>query len=174
MKKLLLVLALFVLTGHLHAQPPVIRDGKIDCTKICGTKTCCVAETTSFPVCSFSRQGQIGRALQNANSSTIAKIPEMCLAPDTPDRDTKSFVRNNVSVYDLYKLSCNWGCCGSAAISKMLMQSPDLAIKYFEGSAAFNIKDLAKSAQRDSRKQSELNMAVEKAMGVLCIFCCTF
>jgi hypothetical protein len=115
-------LLLLVLSSTVSAQISPQADA-IDCRKTCGTKTCCIAQATTIPVCAISRNATFDSFLASPTRQRIDEIVKRCSNPASGAEGLRGLLAEKEDYGRVAEFSCHWGCC-SARVVAMHGQEP--------------------------------------------------
>jgi hypothetical protein len=143
----------------------------IDCTAVCGTPTCCIAQKSSVAACSVTTRSATARLLALARQNRNDQIVDICVG-DTKTNGVNPIVPRSFGER-LKRLSCNWGCCKKDDTLASLAKSPALAEKMFAGT---RLASVGAEITRTGAVSPEARRKIGQGMdgGFLCIFCCEF
>jgi hypothetical protein len=142
-----------------------------DCTSVCGTPTCCIAQTSSIAACSVTNRSAIARLQALARQNKNDQIVDICVG-DTKTSGVNPIVPRKFGDR-LKQISCNWGCCKTNDTLASLAKSPALAEKMFAGTTLASVgREITQKGSVSPEARKKIGQGMEG--GFLCIFCCQF
>jgi hypothetical protein len=153
-----------------NAQSTAIPQ--FNCTPICGTKTCCIAQHVTIPVCTVQGAGNIDTMNSMFRQGGIGEIIRQCPSPIGISRSMISSNDQDIGVIE--RLKCHWGCCAGARIIESIRDNPEIANWIFKGT---DVEGAGKDFQSTHSDASlgRLTSALDRSgSDKLCIFCCTW
>jgi hypothetical protein len=168
MKRIALAFALSLISLAAFGQaaaPP------IDCTEVCGTPDCCIAQKSSIAVCSATNRSAITRLQTLARQNKNDEIVNICVG-DTSTNGVNPIVPRKFGDR-LKKISCNWGCCPTDDTLAALTKSPARAEKMFAGTTLASVgREITQAGSVSPEARKKIGQGMQG--GFLCIFCCFF
>lgn len=176
------VLVVFSLLGLTASARAVLA---VDCTAVCGSQYCCVAQTFELPMCALPTfdANQITGGLELSSAVDQALLEDRCLG----DRNRLS---SSEAIDGTQRLSCKWGCCSNDSVQLVLeneRQFDDALARVsdavFEKGLDQSIPDQIKTLKQDYESaagrdadQAAIVNDVRELLNEnsICIFCCTF
>ena len=144
---------------------------QIDCTEVCGTPTCCIAQTSRIAVCSATNRSAITRLQTLARQNKNDEIVNICVG-DTKTNGVNPIVPRKFGDR-LKQITCNWGCCPKDDTLASLAKSPALGEKMFAGTSLASVgRDITRTGAVSAEARKKIGDGMEG--GFLCIFCCQF
>jgi hypothetical protein len=167
MKRIALAFALSLISLAAFGQAAAPQ---VDCTEVCGTPTCCIAQTSSIAACSVTTKSAIARLQALARQNKNDQIVDICVG-DTKTNGVNPIVPRKFG--DRLKQACNWGCCKTGDTLASLAKSPALAEKMFAGTTLASVgREITQSGSVSPEARKKIGQGMDG--GFLCIFCCHF
>jgi hypothetical protein len=144
---------------------------QVDCTSVCGTPTCCIAQTSSIAACSVTTRSATARLQALARQNKNDQIVDICVG-ETKTNGVNPIVPRSFGER-LKQIACNWGCCKTGDTLASLAKSPALAEKMFAGTSLASVgREITQKGTVSSEARRKIGQGIDG--GFLCIFCCHF
>ena len=144
---------------------------QIDCTEVCGTPDCCIAQRSSIAACSATNRSAITRLQALARQNKNDEIVNICVG-DTKTNGVNPIVPRKFGDR-LKQITCNWGCCPVDDTLASLTKSPALGEKMFAGTSLASVgREITRTGSVSSEARKKIGQGMQG--GFLCIFCCFF
>lgn len=174
MKRIFLVWVLCLLSLEAFAQAPPAPGSAtppFDCTPVCGSPNCCVAQSQSVPVCAVEGRSALNRLQRLARQNKSDEIIAICLG-ESPTKGVNPIVPRSFGER-LKRIDCRWGCCDRPSTVTSLERNPALAAKMFAGT---KLAALGREISEKGSVSPEAKAQIARSFdgGFLCIFCCRF
>ena len=168
MKRIVLAFALSLISLQALGQAAA---PDVDCTSVCGTPTCCIAQRSSIAACSVTTRSATARLLALARQNKNDQIVDICVG-DTKTNGVNPIVPRSFGER-LKRITCNWGCCKKDDTLASLAKSPALAEKMFAGTTLASVgREITQTGSVSPEAKKKIGQGMEG--GFLCIFCCEF
>ena len=143
---------------------------EVDCTEVCGTPTCCIAQRSSIAACSVTNRTATARLLALARQNKTDQIVDICLG-ETRTNGVNPIVPRKFG--DRLRKACDWGCCKTGDTLASLAKSPALGAKMFAGTKLASVgAEITRTGAVSPEAKRKIGQGMEG--GFLCIFCCEF
>jgi hypothetical protein len=144
---------------------------QVDCTEVCGTPTCCIAQSSSIAACSVTNRSAVARLRALAEQNKNDEIANICVG-DTKTNGVNPIVPRKFGDR-LKQITCNWGCCQTQTTLASLDKSPALAEKMFAGTSLASVgREITQKGTVSPEARKKIGQGMDG--GFLCIFCCHF
>jgi hypothetical protein len=171
MKCITLALAFCLIS--LRAFAEMAAAPQFDCTPICGSPTCCIAQSQAIPACSVTASNSLSQLERLAKQSKSSEIVNICVGA-TKTKGVNPIVDKS-QAEALRKLSCHWGCCSRSQVLTSLKANPRLGEKMFAGTT---LAALGRQVSQKGAVTPDIETRIDSELTPLrfkvCIFCCTF
>ena len=144
---------------------------QVDCTSVCGTPTCCIAQTSSIAACSVTTRSATTRLQALARQGKNDQIADICVG-ETRTNGVNPIVPRSFGER-LKRISCNWGCCKTGDTLASLQKTPALAAKMFANTSLAAVgREITEKGSVSPEARRKIGQGMDG--GFLCIFCCHF
>jgi hypothetical protein len=167
MKRTALAFVLCLIPLHALGQAAA---PEVDCTEVCGTPTCCIAQTSTIAACSVTNRTTIARLRALARQDKNDEVVDICIG------ETRASGVNPIlprKFGDRLRAACNWGCCKTEDTIASLAKTPALAERMFAGTSLASVgREITEAGSLSPEAKKKIGQGMDG--GFLCIFCCHF